>query len=427
MPPQDVRPQVEIPTVESPVRKIEAVGPPQPKDLLIVFGQGPVKPLFRREDFDPKVEADKKRLDQWEEFKKDPLHAAEPDFRILGTESHLSSDDPPVELNPFLKNTQGKSSAEIDTQMIEWQNQGRLGLNRWGRQNAIISGFALLSGHSERVLLSGGKTIPAWAKDVLSPARQEAWPSEAALMRDIIIRRFGRLYQEKYGKPITDAILTEDRSTNTLENFALTVNLNPDVLEKGVASGLAAGFHAPRTERIGFLFTGEEGFQSESVQKLQQQRLDASNQKREGVDVADKKTGEVKPVGNKVMYQEILDWMNDPSNADLSKRTSNEKEFDGALQDPELLTYWLGYIGIVEDPSILQKTVQRLSADPKFSEAAVAAFNTAGLDFSQVSSMDFVSMPKQEFDDIREKLRILMRKEYRAMPGDHKMMDSVKK
>ena len=62
MPPQDVRPQVEIPTVESPVRNIEAVGPPQPKDLLIVFGQGPVKPLFRREE----LPGDKIKV--WDEF-----------------------------------------------------------------------------------------------------------------------------------------------------------------------------------------------------------------------------------------------------------------------------------------------------------------------------------------------------------------------
>ncbi len=426
MPPQDVRPQVEIPTVESPVRSVEAVGSPQPKDLLIVFGQGPVKPLFRREDFDPKVEADKERLDQWEEFKKDPLHATEPDFRILETESHLSSDDSPVELNPFLKNTEGKSPAEIDAQMIEWQNQGRFGLNRWGRENAIASGFALLSGHSERVLLSGGKTIPGWAKEKLSPLRQEAWPSEAALMRDIIIRRFGRLYQEKYGKSITEAILTEDRSTNTLENFANTVNLNPEVLEKGVASGLAADFHVPRTERIGFLFTGEE-VSSESAQVIIQSRLDAANQRREGVNVKNTKTGEVKPAGNKEMYQEILDWMMDPKNEELGKKSSNEREFDGALQDPELLTYWLGYVGIVEDPIVLQKTVQRLSSDPKFSEAAVAAFNTAGLDFSKISGKDLAAMPKQEFDDVREKLRILMTPELRKMPGQHVMMNSVKK
>lgn len=401
-----VAPRIESPSIDPSVVP-EVRGQPQSKDLLIVFGQGPVKPLFRRE------ELPEDKLGAWDAFKADPLKGQEPDFRVIEGEQ--------------AKTLEGLDADQQEAKMIDLQNQGRLGLNRWGRQNAIISGFALLSGHSERVLLSGGKTIPGWAKEKLSPARQEAWPSEAALMRDIIIRRFGRLYQEKYGKPITEAILTEDRSTNTLENFALTVNLNPDVLEKGVASGLAAGFHAPRTERIGFLFTGEEGFQSESVQELQQQRLDASNQRREGLDVVNKTTGEVKPVGDKVMYQEILDWMNNPTNSDLNQRVSNEKDFDGALQDPDFLTYWIGYLGIVENPIVLQKTVQRLSSDPKYSEAATEAFGLAGLDFSKVSSRDLTTMPKEEFDSIREKLRILMTPEFRRMPGKHVMMNSVKK
>lgn len=406
-PPQEFRPQVENPTLEHSVITPEISATPKPKDLLIVFGQGPVKPLFRREDFDPKSEEDVKRLEQWDQFKKDPLHSSEPDFRILEGEQ--------------ARRLEGLDPDQIEAKMIELQNQGRFGLNRWGRQNGTMAGFAILSGHSERTLLSGGKTIPQWAKEKLSPKRIEEWPSEASLMRDIIVRRFGRLYQEKYGKPIEEAILTEDRSLNTLENFANTVNLNPEVLEKGVASGLAANFHVPRTERIGFLFTGEE-VPGESAQALQQSRLDEINKRREGIDVVTKKTGEVKPVGAKDSYQEILDWMIDPKNEELGKKSANEKDFDGALQDPDFLTYWIGYIGIVEDPRVLQKTVQRLASDLRYSEAATQAFGLAGLDFSKISGRDLMTMPKDEFDSLREKLRILMTKEYRRMPGQHVMM-----
>ncbi len=406
IPPQEVRPTADTRPAVSSVSS-EITNAPQPKDLLIVFGQGPVKPLFRREDFNPEVEADKQRLDQWDEFKKDPLHSNEPDFRILEGEQ--------------VRSLEGLDADQIESKMIELQNQGRFGLNRWGRQNGVMAGFAALSGHSERVLLSGGKTIPEWAKAKLSSKRLEAWPSEAQLMKDIIVRRFGRLYEERYGKPITDAILTEDRSTNTLENFANTVNLNPEALESGVASGLAADFHVPRTERIGFLFTGEE-VPWESAQALAQSRLDAINERREGVNTLNTKTGEVKPAGNKEMYQEILDWMTDPKNEELGKKSSNEREFDGALQDPDFLTYWIGYIGIVEDPRVLQKTVQRLSSDPRYSEAATQAFGLAGIDFSKLSGKDLTIMPKTEFDLVREKLRILMTKEYRRMPGKHVMM-----
>ncbi len=446
VPPQEVRPQVEIPTGESSVITPEVSGHLQPKDLLIVFGQGPVKPLFRREDFDPeKSEDDARRLREWDEFKKDPLHANEPDFRILEGEQARSlrpldpdlADSKRTELEKqgltpeeieakMIKLLEGPTPEEIDSKMIELQGQGRFGLNRWGRQNGAMAGFAVFSGHSKKVLLSGGKTIPEWAKEKLSPARLEAWPSEAQLMKDIIVRRFGRLYQEKYGKPIKDVILTEDRSTNTLENFANTVNLNPEVLEKGVASGLASDFLVPRTERIGFLFTGEE-VPGESAQVLQQSRLDAVNQRREGINIENTKTGEVKPAGAKDSYQEILDWMIDPKNEELGRKSANEKDFDDALQDPDFLTYWIGYIGIVENPIVLQKTVQRLSSNPRYSQAAIEAFSTAGLDFSEISARDLTSMPKEEFDSVREKLRILMTKEYRRMPGKHVMMDSVKK
>ncbi len=436
MPPQDVRPQVDIPTVESPVRSVEAVGAPQPKDLLIVFGQGPVKPLFRREDFNSEIEADAQRLEQWDKFKKDPLHSNEPDFRILEGEQARSlmpldpnqADSKRIELEKqglsleevearMGKLLKGPTSEEIETRMIELQNQGRFGLNRWGRQNGIMAGFAVLSGHSEKALLTGGRTIPDWAKEKLSPARMEAWPSEAQLMRDIIVRRFGRLYQEKYGRPIEDAILTEDRSKNTLENFANAINLNPQVLESGVASGLGSDFHVPRTERIGFLFTGDETFQSESAQALQQSRLDAVNQRREGINVTNTKTGEVKPAGSKDSYQEILDWMNSPENEELAKKASNETEFDEALQDPGYLTYWIGFIGIVEDPRVLQRTVQRLSSDQRYSESATEVFSRAGLDFTKISNTDLTGMPKEEFDDLREKLRVIMTK--RRMPGQH--------
>lgn len=413
IPPSEIRPTAEA-AFNLGTGAPEVAISPQPKDLLIVFGQGPVKPLFRREDFNPSIEADKARLEEWDKFKKDPLHSTEPDFRILDTESHLSLEG--EELNPFLKNTKDKTPEELDAQMIEWQNQGRFGLNRWGRENAIASGFALLSGQALKVDLSGGKTIPEWAKSKLSQARLDSWPSEAALMRDIIVRRFGKLYQEKFGKPIEDAIILEDASLNTLENFANTVNLNPQVLEPGVAGGLATDFHAPRTERIGFLFTGEDGFDSLSAQSVLNQRLGERNAKREGLNSVNAKTGELKPVGNKMIYQEIVDWMLNPKNADLGARSANEKAFDGALQDPELLTYWLGYVGIVEDPRVLTKTVQRLSSDPRFSAAAQEAFNLAGLDFTIISKTDLINMDKFEFDSIREKLRVLMTKEYRKMP-----------
>lgn len=372
-------------------------------DLLIVFGQGPVKPLLRDSELDPQMK------EKWEAFKADPLHNTEPDFRVL-------EGDP--ETNVYLSQLKGLNEAAIDAKMAQWQNLGRFGLNRWGRQNALATGFALVSGYSERALLSGGKTMPGWAKDKLSPQRLESWPSEAQLMRDIIVRTFGEVYKKAHGgKSIEDALILEDRSTNTLENFANTVNLNPEVLGQNNTRGLAADFHVPRTERIAYLFTGNSDIKSDSVQGLLQNRFDQRNKKREGVLVGRKDQLVVlKPVGNKEIYAKILNWMINPKNTDANARIANEKVFDSALQDPELLTYWLGYVGIVEDPRVLQKTIQRLSSDPAFVPHAVQAFSLAGLDFAELAKIDMNSLLQSQFKEIANKLKILTAREFRAMP-----------
>ena len=46
-------------------------------ETLIVFGQGPVKPVLLTEELTPE------QKNQWDNFKKDPLHNREPDFRVI--------------------------------------------------------------------------------------------------------------------------------------------------------------------------------------------------------------------------------------------------------------------------------------------------------------------------------------------------------
>jgi len=124
--------------------------PKKPKksvDLLIVLGQGPVKPLLLEKDLSPQ------QREHWEKFKQDPLHYAdesdkerpryEPDFRVVE--------------GPFARELAGLDESQIEAKLIEWQQMGRFGLNRWGRENALAAGFALVSGYTDRLLLSGGK------------------------------------------------------------------------------------------------------------------------------------------------------------------------------------------------------------------------------------------------------------------------------
>jgi len=349
-------------------------------DLLVVLGQGPVKPLILNSDLDSAMKQ------KWENFKIDPLHNTEPDFRVL-------------EGKKYLLQLEGLNESQIQDKMIEWQKLGRFGLNRWGRQNALSAGFALFSGYTDRILLSGGKTIPSWGKEKLPPQRIDAWPSEAELMADIIKRRFGPMYQEKYGRPIDSSIIIEDGSTNTLENFANSLNSDEgkDMLNGMKKTGvLSADFHVPRAEDIAYLFAPGGNFkEGDSAQKILEQRIEGKN---------------------RASYKKILNWMTDPSNTDLRARTSMEQVWHGALKDPELLTYWLGYIGIVEDPRVLQSTVRRLNLDKTLKGHATDAFSRVGLDFSSIAAVDLIKMDSAEFRQITDKLKVLTTKEYRAMP-----------
>ena len=162
-------------------------------EKLIVFGQGPVKPVLLYEELTP----DQNK--EWEEFKKDPLHNKEPDFRVIEGDAYLSS-FVDIDKRPDLNTEEKTKLKELKRQ--EWQNMGRFALNRWGRENAIAAGLALFLGNTNKVIFSGGQTIPDWAKKSLPTERLQNWPSEAKLMKDIIVRRFGNLYFQKYRKSI---------------------------------------------------------------------------------------------------------------------------------------------------------------------------------------------------------------------------------
>lgn len=367
---------------ETRPKKLVTVEAQKSVDLLIVLGQGPIKPLLREEDLDPEMQK------TWADFKTDPLHHTEPDFRVVEGAAYLSELESAAD------------QAQIDAKLAQWQQLGRFGLNRWGRENALSAGYALVSGYTDKLLLSGGKTKPDWAKKKLSPKRIENWPSEAQLMADIIRRRFGPMYQELYGKSIDLAMVTEDRSTNTLENFGNSMNSDQgqEILNGKIKTGvLAADFHVPRGEDIACLFApGADLDKGLSAQ-----------------DVLVKRVAEAK---NREVYKQILGWMSDANNPDLRAREGLEMVFSKALHDPDLLTYWLGYIGIVEDPRVLQATVEQLNSDPLLKSQATDAFKLAGLDYNELAGSDLTQMPQADFKQIAEKLKVLMTKEYRKMP-----------
>lgn len=376
-------------------------------DMLMVFGQGPVKPLLKEDDLD-----DSQKVD-WAAFKQDPLHSTEPDFRV-------------IEGEVWTKQLNGLTEKQAQAKIAEWQEIGRFGLNRWGRENAFASGFALVSGYTDKVLLSGGKTIPGWVKDKLPPSRIEKWPSEARLMADIIRRRFGSAYQEKYGKPIDEAMILEDASTNTLENLANSINANPDLLKDESTLGLlATNFHIDRSEKITALFaSGKDiketnGSQDVLVQRVEEriEWREAKAKERDGIEALEERVENVKvEEANITTYRNILEWMIDPANPDLIKRQGQETRWSNGLVQPEYIKYWFGYIGKVEDPIVLQATIQRFKDNPEWSANAQLAFKEVGLSFDDLASKDLTEISKEDFTQIAGRLEILSKEGYRVMP-----------
>jgi hypothetical protein len=126
-------------------------------NIVIVFGQGPVKPVLLPDE----LTKEQKRL--WQEFKTDPLHKIEPDFRVVEG-VYLKELQEIDERNDLSQEQKNKLKEE---KRKEWQQVGRFGLNRWGRENALAAGLALYLGITDKLILSGGRTIPDWYKENL--------------------------------------------------------------------------------------------------------------------------------------------------------------------------------------------------------------------------------------------------------------------
>ncbi|MEX2007872.1 MAG: YdcF family protein [Candidatus Levyibacteriota bacterium] len=332
-------------------------------DTLIVFGQGPVKPIL----FTDELTAEQKNTQ--EDFKKDPLHKNEPDFRA-------------IEL---------KEGQDREMERSNLQKLGRMALKRWGRQNALAAGAALYSGATSEVILSGGKTKPDWAKNSM--------PSEAELMKDIIVRTFGSAYSKKYGKDISASIKLEDSSTNTLENLANTINANPDILKNKKVGLLATDFHLRRVAILSHLFLVEEAVQGQlSAQDMLAERAGRA------------KSGK---------YQEILAHMTEETgNEDLRQRIASEQRWESGLVEPENLSYWLGFMADVENPQVLKSVLEGLN-NPSWVNSARETFLQVGLNFDQFSNEDIVSLKSnnpEEYKVLVEGLRKLKTPEFRKIP-----------
>ncbi len=348
-------------------------------DSIIVFGNGPVKPLLLPEQLTPEQKT------KWEEFKQAPLQSTEPDFRVL--EEDQSS----------------ISEGSIAERRDRWQRVGRFGLNRWGRQGALAAGLVLYLGTTDKLILSGGRTMPAWAKSVLTDEQQADWPSEAELMKDIIVRRYGELYLKKYGEPIEDHIIIEDKSNETLENFAYTINSRPEIVTTEKVGILGADYHVRRIAALAHIFSIWESPRSQfSAQELLRERAQ---------------------VRNKQQYEDMQQYLrNALENPDLRRRLEGEERWERGVVDESYLGYWLGSLSDIEDPALIQKVLVALR-DPLWRAQAITEFQKAGLDFDRFSQEDLTKLSEEDSDrynGLIEGLRKLKADENRSFPPAHR-------
>ena len=341
-------------------------------DTLIVFGQGPVKPVLLSDELTSEQKT------EWEEFKKDPLHGKEPNFRVLESSSFLevlSDIDKRSDISPEEK----KQLIELKRQ--EWQNLGRFALNRWGRENALAAGHALMEGITDKLILSGGKTIPKWVKELLPSDRIENWPAEAELMKDIIVRRFGDDYQKKYGKSIETVIDLEINSTNTKSNFEFLIAKNPNLLSKDVSAGvLSTDFQMNRILALTKLFS----ISSSDDWKIEAQKYINTIAER------------LRSPHFKQMYKNIQEWlMNIDENTDLQTRISSETKFTQELQDPLSFAYFFKSFNTPETIPALQNLLQLLNQQ-EFVARTKLIFEKVGLNFAEFADENLLELYERD-------------------------------
>jgi hypothetical protein len=351
---------------------------------VIVFGEGPVKPVLLEEEVSSKEKI------AWYRFKADPSHFDEPDFWLIQQPRQLAELEK-IEQNKEL--TAEEKSLQKESIRKNWQQKGWFAMKQWGRQNALAAGLALYKGLTKTVIVTGGRTISKEMKALLPEARLAEWPSEAELMADIIRTTYGDLYKKKYGRDIDEVIKIENDATNTLENFACSINKYPELLAENAKVGfLTADHHLDRVQGLAKLFSlnGNKLCAQEILKTLQ---LDDQE-----------KMGEA--------FTSITTITS--SETEILKNKSLLK----GLQDPTYLTFWLGYVAMVKNPKVMHNIMQKFE-DPDWYSCAEKIFTKIGLNLDDYQGKDLTKLAEKDaatFNYLISKLQELKKPEYRVIP-----------
>jgi phage pi2 protein 07 len=352
-------------------------------DTVLVFGEGPVKPILLPEQLTPE------QYREFDLFNSDPMKYPEPNFWLMQQPRNLAQIQ---KINERKDISQEEKDELKEKEIQKWQHKGWYALKRMGRQNALAAGLALYKGITKEVIVSGGQTVSPWAKEHMPKERLENWPTEAELMAEVIKSSYGALYEKKYGRKIDDVIRIENAATNTLENFSYSVNKFPHLLQEEKKIGfLSAGHHMKRLKLLAQIF----GIPLGDNYGLASQQL-------------------LKDAEEDLMC-EIIDEHNC---TDTKEQFSREERWIKALSQPEYVTYWLGYVAEVEHMYVLQKAIDRFR-DESWRKAATTALSQVSIDIDEVVTTNLETLAKtnpQKFVYLVSALKQLKQPAYRILP-----------
>lgn len=379
--------------------------------VLIVPGQGPLKPVLLREELTPEEAA------QWDAFKakKDKYAFAEPKFYVIESETYLS------ELDAIKRSGKPTDNIaqEITAKRIEWQNTSRFTGNRWERMNAIAAGVLLLSGITEKVVFTGGVSNLPIRHDKsgdtsLSKALHDSLISEAEVMRNLVVSQFGRrlfhkehpieeltksynelgadtnvypfetylndAYEEYLKMELSQKISVETHSVNTLQNFSFSLNTHPDMQDVGV---LAANFQVQRALVLARLF-----------------EIPLAQNPGHDVQYTLLKRAEMR---NNTIYARMMKYLGDlEQNEDLRNRLKTEKRWINAHTDPKYAVgFNIGYIFDLQDLSRVQHILDKMR-EPDWITYAREVFEKAGLSFDTISELDLQRLEATQPETIEQ-------------------------
>ena len=354
-------------------------------DTVIVFGEGPVKPVLLPHQLTPK------QFRELDLFNSDPLKYPEPNFWLMQQPRNLAQLTK-IDQQKVLTANEKQTLKEAEIQ--KWQHAGWFALKRMGKQNALAAGLALYKGLTKEVIVSGGPTMNAWAKKNLPEERVKNWPSEAELMADIIKSSYGVLYEKKFGRKIDEVIKIENASTNTLENFAYSVNEFPQLLSKELKIGfLSAGHHMKRLRLLGQIF---------GINVREQYALSSQEILKESDDAT------------------ATDIIDENNCTDTKAQFDREERWIKALSTPEYVTYWLGYVADVKHRYVIQKALDRFQ-DLAWKEAATEVLAQVKIDVDEIVETNLETLAKtnpQKYLALISSLKQLKQPLYRTLPPE---------